>query len=410
MINCNSLYGIVDSAGFKYIQTTRPELYNLRKDPDENNNIVHDEPQKAKLLKNRLKEILAKQYPYRKNDSKFQTDQQSTELLRGLGYVGGSVTESTEFNSDKDDPKDFIALFNKVVDMLGLRKKRQDDKAKVLCYEILNQRSGLAAIHAIYGTMLCMEQDFDGALGHYNQAMKNTTEHERDRATFHCNIANILLKQGKIDEAVSHYLASLKINPDYVKSHCDLAIVLTKKGQKQEAIRHFRKALEIFPNYFEAHHHLASILAKQGKTAEAIKHFSEAITLRPDIAQVRVHFADCLGHAGKIKEAIPEYRHALRLNPALPIPANQLAWIFATNREFLDPPEAIKLAEFACEKTDYKYPGFLDSFAAAYASAGRTVEAIETAQKALTLAQSAGRVKLAAHIQERLEMYMVGQF
>jgi len=339
MVNCNSLYGMVDSDGFKYIQTTRPELYDLKKDPDEKYNLLDKKPQKAKLLKKRLKEIFTEQHQARPDDSKFLTDQQSIERLRGLGYLGGSVNENTQFDSDRDDPKDFVALFNKIVDMLMLRTKGQYHKAKTLCKEILNERPGLAQIHTVYGVMLYRAGNFEGTLYHYRQAVENKAEHNADNAMFHCNLANILAKLGKTDEAVSHYAASLKANPNYAQSHCNLAIVLVEKGQKQEAMGHFRKAMQINPKDPEAYYRLAEILTEQGKT-----------------------------------------------------------------------DEAIKLAEFACKKTGYKNPGFLNALAAAYARAGRNAQAIETAQKALTLARWAGQTGLAAQIQSRLDRYMAGQF
>ena len=90
-------------------------------------------------------------------------------------------------------------------------------------------------------------------------------------------------------------------------------------------------------------------------------------------------------------------------------PEGVTAWILATNKKFLDPPEAVKLAEFACGKTIHKNPVFLNTLAAAYASANRNSEAIQIAQKALKLAQSTGKTELAAKIQTRLQMYMASQ-
>ena len=49
-------------------------------------------------------------------------------------------------------------------------------------------------------------------------------------------------------------------------------------------------------------------------------------------------------------------------------------------------PQAVQLAERACELTHYGQPVFLGTLAAAYAEAGRFPEAVTTAEKAERLA------------------------
>ena len=51
----------------------------------------------------------------------------------------------------------------------------------------------------------------------------------------------------------------------------------------------------------------------------------------------------------------------------------------------------------------------LDTLAAAYAAAGKFSEAIETAEKAVRLAEQTGRKDLVGEIQGRLQLYKAGQ-
>jgi hypothetical protein len=51
----------------------------------------------------------------------------------------------------------------------------------------------------------------------------------------------------------------------------------------------------------------------------------------------------------------------------------------------------------------------VDALAAAYAVAGRFTEAIETAEKAINLAESTGRKDLAGEIRKRLRLYQAGR-
>jgi hypothetical protein len=63
----------------------------------------------------------------------------------------------------------------------------------------------------------------------------------------------------------------------------------------------------------------------------------------------------------------------------------------------------LQMAEQLCSATGFQQPAALDVLAAAYASAGRFPDAVETAQKAEELAHTFP--KLARQIQERLNLY-----
>jgi tetratricopeptide (TPR) repeat protein len=126
-----------------------------------------------------------------------------------------------------------------------------------------------------------------------------------------------------------------------------------------------------------AHCQMAAVLAPQHQTAQVIAHYNEALRLRPN-------FTDAL---------------------------NNLAWIRAANAqpEFRDGPEAVRLAERACELTGYQKPMLVGTLAAAYAEAGRFAEAVATAQKACALASDSGERGLLAKNRELLELYRAGQ-
>jgi tetratricopeptide (TPR) repeat protein len=102
---------------------------------------------------------------------------------------------------------------------------------------------------------------------------------------------------------------------------------------------------------------------------------------------------------------------ALRVMPDQINLMNDLAWISATHKEvtFYNPQQAVKLAERACELSDYKDANMLDTLAVAYAAANRYSEATATAEKALQIAQSAGDKKLTDQIQQQLDLYKKNQ-
>ena len=82
-------------------------------------------------------------------------------------------------------------------------------------------------------------------------------------------------------------------------------------------------------------------------------------------------------------------------------------WLRATgpNAPLRNGEEAIELARFACEKTQYKSPAPIDALAAAYAEVGQFQPATVLARKAFDLAKASGQNELASDILARIALY-----
>jgi tetratricopeptide (TPR) repeat protein len=101
----------------------------------------------------------------------------------------------------------------------------------------------------------------------------------------------------------------------------------------------------------------------------------------------------------------------LRLKPDWVEPMNELAWILASNDKaaVCNPEKAVKLAQRACELTNFNKPEILDTLAVAYAAAGDFGNAVETAQKALDLCQSDRQQAIEEQIKSRLVLFKAGK-
>jgi tetratricopeptide (TPR) repeat protein len=131
----------------------------------------------------------------------------------------------------------------------------------------------------------------------------------------HHTLGSALATQGKSDEAIPHYVAALRINPDYPDTHYNLGVALTRLGKRNEAVQHYERALQLKPDYAQAHNNLGLELAAQGKAAEARRHFEQALQFKPDYADAHHNLGFALFTHGKVNEAIPYYERALQLNP-----------------------------------------------------------------------------------------------
>ena len=95
----------------------------------------------------------------------------------------------------------------------------------------------------------------------------------------------------------------------------------------------------------------------------------------------------------------------MRLAPDSPIVLNNLAWILAANPDsrLRNGPEAVTLAERACQLTEFRQPMFIGTLAAAYAEAGRFEDAVKAAEQARDLAVAAGQNELAERNRQLLD-------
>jgi tetratricopeptide (TPR) repeat protein len=303
----------------------------------------------------------------------------------------------------------------------------------------INPRS--AEAESNLGAALCSLERTDEALGHLRKAIQLDPENPLARY----NLGNALMQKGRPADAVEEFRVAAQLNPRYAEAHNNLAQALVKQGKLDEAAVQFRQALVIQPGLLPAHYGLGELLAEQGKFEAAVEQFTEvlrlqpkdeptqvqlglarasqgkleeavaafsaALRMKPDDASAQYHLAVALASQHKTREAIQQYHEALKTLPDFPEALNNLAWILAANADaqVRNGREAVDLAQRACKLTEYKQAVMVGTLAAAYAEAGRFTEAVAMAEKAMTLADQANQIELAARNRTLLELYRSGQ-
>jgi tetratricopeptide (TPR) repeat protein len=192
----------------------------------------------------------------------------------------------------------------------------------------------------------------------------------------HNNLGGVFRDEGRTGEAIAQFQMALEINPDFAEAHNNLGVVFVQQGRKEEAITQYQKALAIKPDYAEARYNLGNALLRQGDAAEAISCYQKALAIKPGYIEVQ----------------------------------NNLALVLATctQASLRNGMEAVRLAERANQLAGGKNPAVLCTLAAAYAETGRFPEAIETAQRALHLAEAQSNTTLAGALQSQLKLYQAG--
>ncbi|MEA5541442.1 tetratricopeptide repeat protein [Limnoraphis robusta Tam1] len=128
-------------------------------------------------------------------------------------------------------------------------------------------------------------------------------------------IANELLRAGKLDEAVVAYRTAIEENPCFSWAYHNLAEALTQQRRFEEAIVAYRQATQLNPQSAWTYHNLAAILTQQGLWTEAIAVYQKATEINPEFSS-KAFFADQNKLSQEQQQAkIIEYRDRIQKHP-----------------------------------------------------------------------------------------------
>ena len=195
----------------------------------------------------------------------------------------------------------------------------------------------------------------------------------------HNNLAIVLHKLGRTDEAMPHFAEAIRISPREPESHYSYAVALADSGRDDEAIGSFEKALECSPGYTDAMNRLGRLLLSKNRFAEAARYLEESVRVNPDIFESRNDLGNALSGAGRRDEAVMQYREALRINPLSHETLNNLGLALAEEGRTA---EAVELFREAVRIK----PDFYDArnnLGAAYGREGKMDEAAREFREAL---------------------------
>lgn len=257
--------------------------------------------------------------------------------------------------------------------------------------------------HIFLGVALAKQKNVEEAMASYQAALKINPE----SAVAHNNLARLLHTQGRTEEAADHYGAALKFDPDFAPAFNNLGVMLLQQGRPADGVEQLRRAVGLNPRDPEAQFNLALGLNQLGQWTEAVEWFARTVSVNSRDPNAHFEYARALARLGKTREAMSSYARALLLQPDFPAALDGLAWILATSpdAEIRNAPEAVRMAERACELTAWKDATKQLTLAAASAEAGEFPAAISHAQTALDLAVTDKNQELAGRCRQALESF-----
>jgi len=210
--------------------------------------------------------------------------------------------------------------------------------------------------------------------------------------------------------ALAKWREALSLDGEDARANNGMGYALLQAGDTKESIQYFKKATELREGFIEAQYGLGAALFEDRQLEEAIQVWESL--LRQDGNNESAH--EGLGYAyymsGNYSASLKHLRLALDMQPDR-IPVLTLAAsLLATCPEDIlrNGTEAIVLADRANQLSKEQNISVLDTLSAGYAECKRFEQAIETEERALTLAAGSADTGVRSRLERHLQSYRSG--
>jgi len=300
---------------YQYIESSRPELYDLETDPRETTNILLGQERRRAAS---MRDALAAIPPRFEGPTEF--DPETRKRLESLGYLGGARSAYQGELPPPQTQMHLIAALQQGAAHFGAGRYLQ---AAQVYRKILDENPHM--IVAWERLALCMERSgrYSAALDAYQEALSRSG----DEPQLALATAEVLLSLGRFDEAVEHGELARSWNPPAV--HDLLARVALARGDLARAEQEAQAGLALRPDpgLFLA---LARVARQRGELSQALDHArqAEARLGGERLRGLYLLLGDLLARSGQIREAEEAMKKEIALFPGDPLAPANLAQLY----------------------------------------------------------------------------------
>ncbi|KPV53755.1 hypothetical protein SE17_07765 [Kouleothrix aurantiaca] len=146
---------------------------------------------------------------------------------------------------------------------------------------------------------------------------------DRERAIIYLYIGNALAFQEDWEGALREYLEAVQTDPELAEAHYNLGVAFASRGQIDRAIAALKEALEHNPRLYEAHFSLGRCYQRLDDAGRAYIHYDQACNARPQAAEPRYYMGLMHQDHGAHELAQRCFTEALRVEPTFVSPEVQ---------------------------------------------------------------------------------------
>jgi len=304
---------------WKYIQTTRDELYDLRHDPGETNNLADTNAEQKQRMQQLLGDVEAQMAVVEVAETEVSDVQR--RALEAFGYVGGGNAPPAATDQPLRDVKDMIRFYNADMSARKLMSSGQLDAAIAQLQQTIAEAPDFLRAQLTLAAAYQMQDRLDEAAAVYTEALRIAP----DSHDAHFDYATLQAGRGEKESAIEHFRAAIKARPSAATAHVNLATLLYSTGDIAGARESFEAGLKAFPDSTAGQFNYGVFLAEQGELDAGVQHVERAAALNPRNAQIQFRLGELLLEQRRFGAAAERFAETLRLNPRYPKAAEQLA-------------------------------------------------------------------------------------
>lgn len=234
---------------WRYVRTTKPELYDLLADPKELVNLAEKEPDMLIELDGELAAFESSLE--RRSGSQVSLSKSEERALHSLGYAGGAAAASDTTNAGEllPDIKDMIGFLNRLQRATELLEKELFDEAIVIL------------------------EPLAGEVPNFLRAR--------------LNLGICYLQLGKFEQAAEWCESALEIDPNSGAAHDVAGFAYLKLRDLEKSSKHFQRLLEVQPDSENGHLYMGEIFQRQMRFEPAMRHYAEVLRINPSNTAAR---------------------------------------------------------------------------------------------------------------------------
>ncbi len=303
----------VISDRWKYIQTTRPELYNLEQDPGELTNLVDSAADETRRLQTLL---AAMEESFKRTKAEdVELSERDVANLKSLGYVaGGTSTRDDGVSNTADgliDVKDMVPLVAKFEETKQVASEGKLEEAIAMLQEVAEATDDFPMSDLRLGDLLAAAGRNEEAVAVYRSVL----ERRPDYVKAYFSLGRLLAGQGKFEQVEMLFREFIKANPHDAAGHLELAKVLAQQQRFDEAVSEYRETLRLAPDMVAANVSFGRLLAMLRRPGEAVAYLEKALKDDPDNVAARENLMMVLAQTGQLDKAIQVGKQAVALSP-----------------------------------------------------------------------------------------------
>jgi choline-sulfatase len=310
--------------GYKWIRAPRPEVYDLRKDPQELQNVYAQERPRAAALDRELERILADS-GRRSIDADAKENPMSRETAENLMSLGYLAPRADRESMHGIDPKDGIVIHEKLETARHFAQNRRWARAAAVLTGLLAESPENVSARNTLAFCLVRQGDFDGAREQYRASLERDPKQSRVFSM----LGALATRQANLDEAEKDFRRALEITPGFVEAMGNLGFLCALRGDEKGAREWYDKAVAADPGYPRAYRLIADLYYEHGDFSRALDYYRKTLAAGPRDFQALVQAGNSSRRVGDPKGARDFFEAAARLRPDSWIPPYDLACLEA---------------------------------------------------------------------------------